>query len=33
MFTAADLIQLSALHHYLFSLRQCALIHVEKTWE
>jgi CRISPR-associated exonuclease Cas4 len=33
MYLEADLIQLSALQHYLFCPRQCALIHVEKTWE
>lgn len=27
-----DLIQLSALQHYAFCPRQCALIHVEQTW-
>jgi CRISPR-associated exonuclease Cas4 len=30
--TAADFIALSALQHYLFCPRQCALIHVEQTW-
>ena len=29
----ADLIPLSALQHYLFCPRQCALIHVEQAWE
>jgi CRISPR-associated exonuclease Cas4 len=29
---AADLIALSALQHYLFCPRQCALIHVEQAW-
>ena len=28
----ADLIPLSALQHYLFCPRQCALIHVEQVW-
>lgn len=28
----ADLIPLSALQHYLFCPRQCALIHVEQAW-
>lgn len=28
----ADLIPLSALQHYLFCSRQCALIHVEQAW-
>ena len=27
-----DLIQLSALQHYAFCPRQCALIHVEQVW-
>lgn len=27
-----DLLPLSALQHYLFCERQCALIHVERTW-
>src|SRR5262245_32982082 len=30
--SADDLIALSALQHYLFCPRQCALIHVEQTW-
>lgn len=29
---AADLIPLSALQHYLYCPRQCALIHVEQVW-
>jgi CRISPR-associated exonuclease Cas4 len=29
----ADLIPLSALQHYLFCPRQCALIHLEQIWE
>ncbi len=28
----ADLVSLSALQHYLFCPRQCALIHVEQAW-
>ena len=32
-YAEADLIQLSALQHYLFCPRQCALIHVEQIWE
>ena len=28
-----DLIMISALQHYVFCPRQCALIHVEQTWE
>ncbi len=32
-FAEADLIQLSALQHYMFCPRQCALIHVEQIWE
>ena len=28
----ADLIPLSALQHYLFCARQCALIHIEQAW-
>jgi len=28
-----DLIMISALQHYAFCPRQCALIHVEQTWE
>jgi CRISPR-associated exonuclease Cas4 len=27
-----DLIQLSALQHYIFCTRQCALIHIEQVW-
>ncbi len=33
MYSPADLIQLSALQHYLFCPRQCALIHLEQIWE
>lgn len=32
MFNPDDLIQLSALQHYAFCPRQCALIHVEQVW-
>jgi CRISPR-associated exonuclease Cas4 len=32
MVPASDLIALSALQHYLFCPRQCALIHVEQAW-
>ncbi len=32
MSNEADLIPLSALQHYLFCPRQCALIHVEQAW-
>jgi len=32
MYTEDDLIQLSALQHYVFCPRQCALIHVEQVW-
>lgn len=32
MFTEAQLLPLSALQHYLFCPRQCALIHVEQQW-
>ena len=32
MYTIEDLIQLSALQHYAFCPRQCALIHIEQTW-
>lgn len=31
-FTEDDLIQLSALQHYAFCERQCALIHIEQIW-
>jgi CRISPR-associated exonuclease Cas4 len=33
MYPEADLIPLSALQHYVFCPRQCALIHVEQIWE
>ncbi len=32
MFTDEDLLPLSALQHFLFCQRQCALIHVEQVW-
>ncbi len=32
MHSAADLVALSALQHYLFCPRQCALIHLEQIW-
>ena len=32
-FPEADLIPLSALQHYMFCPRQCALIHLEQIWE
>lgn len=32
MYSEDDLIPLSALQHYLFCQRQCALIHVERAW-
>lgn len=32
MYNPDDLIQLSALQHYTFCPRQCALIHVEQAW-
>ena len=33
MFTEDDLLPLSALQHFLFCERQCALIHVEQQWD
>jgi CRISPR-associated exonuclease Cas4 len=33
MFTDEDLLPLSALQHFLFCERQCALIHIEQVWE
>jgi CRISPR-associated exonuclease Cas4 len=30
--TEEDLLPLSALQHYIFCRRQCALIHVEQVW-
>lgn len=32
VFSEDDLIQLSAIQHYLFCKRQCALIHIEQIW-
>jgi CRISPR-associated exonuclease Cas4 len=32
IFPEADLVPLSALQHYMFCPRQCALIHVEQIW-
>ena len=32
-FAESDLLPLSALQHYMFCPRQCALIHVEQIWE
>ncbi len=32
LFSEDDLIQLSAIQHYLFCKRQCALIHIEQIW-
>ncbi len=29
----SDLIAISALQHYIFCPRQCALIHIEQAWE
>ncbi len=33
MFAESDLVPLSALQHYLFCPRQCALTHGEQLWE
>jgi CRISPR-associated exonuclease Cas4 len=33
MYPEADLVPLSALQHYVFCPRQCALIHVEQIWK
>jgi CRISPR-associated exonuclease Cas4 len=33
MFTEEDFIQISALQHYVYCPRQCALIHVEDLWD
>lgn len=33
MYVESDLVPLSALQHYLFCPRQCALIHLERIWE
>jgi len=32
MFSDSDLLPLSALQHYIYCLRQCALIHLEQQW-
>ncbi|MFZ3136309.1 MAG: CRISPR-associated protein Cas4 [Thermodesulfovibrionales bacterium] len=32
MYTEDDLIQLSALQHFVYCSRQCALIHIEQLW-
>lgn len=32
LFTESDLLPLSALQHYIYCPRQCALIHVEQQW-
>jgi len=32
MFTEDDLLPISALQHYVFCPRQCALIHIEQVW-
>lgn len=32
-YTEDDLLPLSALQHFVFCERQCALIHVEQAWE
>ncbi len=33
MYSEDDLVMISALQHYLFCPRQCALIHLEQQWE
>lgn len=33
MYSESDFIMLSALQHYVFCPRQCALIHLEQAWE
>lgn len=33
MFTEEDFIQISALQHYVYCPRQCALIHLEDVWD
>ena len=33
MYSEDDLLQLSALQHFVFCRRQCALIHIEQIWE
>jgi CRISPR-associated exonuclease Cas4 len=32
LYTEDDLIQLSALQHFMYCERQCALIHIEEAW-
>lgn len=32
MFDEADLLPLSALNHYLYCVRRCALVHIEQQW-
>jgi hypothetical protein len=32
MYAESDYIMLSALQHYLYCPRQCALIHIEQVW-
>jgi len=32
MYSEEDLLQLSALQHFVFCPRQCALIHIEQVW-
>jgi CRISPR-associated exonuclease Cas4 len=32
MYSEDDLLQLSALQHFIFCQRQCALIHIEQAW-
>ncbi|MDR1491063.1 MAG: CRISPR-associated protein Cas4, partial [Desulfovibrio sp.] len=33
MYSEDDFIQLSAVQHYMYCPRQCALIHLEMVWE
>lgn len=33
MYSEDDFLQLSALQHFVFCLRQCALIHIEQAWD
>lgn len=33
MYTEDDFLQLSALQHFIFCRRQCALIHIEQAWD
>jgi CRISPR-associated exonuclease Cas4 len=32
MFSDSDLLPLSAMQHYIYCIRQCALIHIEQQW-